>query len=109
VHPEPAIRAALGTRVEHQRPGLEIARHDDRGPQLRPVRIPGRRQHRRHGGACRGEGRLARLPASGGDVRQVAGDAGQHREQRLRFGVAEAAVELEHGQRPVGRQHQARV
>src|SRR6266571_5537284 len=95
VHPEPALRVALGARVEHQRPGLEIARHDDRGTQLGLIGIPGRREHRRHGGAGRREGRLPRPPASGGDLRQVTGNARQHREQRLRFGVAEAAVELE--------------
>src|SRR2546426_9293201 len=50
---------------------------------------------RSHRGARGRQGRLARPPASAGDVRQVARDSGQQGEQRLGLGVAETAVELE--------------
>src|SRR5216117_1579259 len=111
VHPQRAVGggAAVGARVEHERPRLHVARHDDGRAQLRLVGIAGRREHGGHRRARRREGALRGVPAPGRDPGQVARHAGQQREQGLRLRVAEAAVELEHVRRPIGREHQPGV
>src|SRR6187551_3456902 len=96
-------------RVEDERPGrachLDAA---DRDAALRVVRIAGGGQDDRHG--CErlgGELDSGQLAVRGGGKRfeEIAAQAG---EERLRLGVAEAAVELEHARPGVG-QHQAGV
>jgi len=99
VHPEPAFRVALGARVKHQRPGLEIARHDDRRAQLRPLGIPGRRSTvataAREGRRVVSRGRQL-PPAMSARLRVTPEHAGATPGPR----VAETAVELEHGEVP---------
>src|SRR3989441_292129 len=60
VHPQRAVGGgvAVGARVEHERPRLHVARHDDGRAQLRLVGIAGRREHGGHRRARRREGAL---------------------------------------------------
>src|SRR6266700_2708100 len=53
VHPQRAVGVAIGARVEHQGPGVEIAWHHDRRAELRLAGVAGRREHRGHRGAGR--------------------------------------------------------
>jgi len=77
--------------------------------QPRLVGVPGRREHRGHGGPARRQYRVARSPVTHGDIAQVRRHAGQHRQQRLGLRISEPAVELEHVERAVGREHDAGV
>jgi len=109
VHPQRAIGVAVRPRVKHQRPGLHVARHDDRRAELRLVRIARGREHCGDGRSRGVERRALGSPTSRRDLHQVPRQPGKGREQRLRLRIPEPAVELEHVRRAVARQHQPGV
>ena len=97
--------------MEHERVGGRLLGQHDRGAHLGLIGVAPGGEHRAHGRARGGERRPLGPPPACGDGRERSPERtrGQHREQGLRLGVAEAAVELEHVGRSVGRDHQAGV
>src|SRR5437867_1808279 len=111
VHPQRAVRVAVRARVEHVRVGRWLGWKHDRGAHLGLIGVAPRGEHRAHGRTRGGERRPLGPPPARRDGRERSRERarGQHWEQRLRFGVAEAAIELEHVGRSVGRDHQTGV